>query len=309
MNKNSVVYVAGHRSMVGSAILRRLKSDGYTNIIARDRAELDLLDQSAVESFFKAERPEVVFLAAARVGGIMANMTNQAAFLYENLQIQNNVIHSAAEYGTKKFIFLGSSCIYPRDCRQPMKEEYLLTAPLEPTNEGYAIAKIAGLKLLQYLNKEKGFDSLSVIPCNLYGQGDHFDLVNGHVVASLVKRFVDAAESNTPEITLWGTGKAFREIMDVDEMVDAMFFVMEKDVPKNYINIGTGSDLSIKELAETIADIVSYKGDIKWDTSRPDGMPRKCLDTSRLNSIGWHPSKPLRESLLNMVKNYTASKE
>lgn len=308
MNKNSVVYVAGHRGMVGSAILRRLKSDGYTNIIARDRAELDLLDQSAVESFFKAERPEVVFLAAARVGGIMANMTNQAAFLYENLQIQNNVIHSAAEYGTKKFIFLGSSCIYPRDCRQPIKETCFLTAPFEPTNEGYAIAKIAGMKLCSYLTKEGVWDGVTVIPCNLYGQGDNFNPTTSHVMAALVKRFVDASDRGDKSVTCWGTGTPRREFLHSDDLARGIFMLLDNNpFGSEPVNIGYGSDITIKELALTIAEKSGFMGEIIWDETKPDGMPRKLMDAERARAIGFEPEINIERGVDLLIAEYKNS--
>lgn len=305
MDKNKKIYVAGHNGMVGSAICRRLKAENYREIVVRDRENLDLLDQRAVNRFFEEERPEVVFLAAARVGGIMANSTNQAAFLYENLQIQNNVISAAREYGTRRFVFLSSSCIYPRLCEQPMKEKYLLSGPLEPTNEGYALAKIAGMKLLEYYHDAGGFSTLSVVPCNLFGENDNFDLENGHVLASLVHRFVDAVQDSASEVALWGTGLAFRELMHVDDMVDALFFVLEKKgCDGSYINIGTGVDVQIRDLAAMIASVVHYKGKIIWNTARPDGMPRKCLDVSRLKEMGWESKISLEKGIPFMVKKY-----
>ena len=305
MDKNSKVYVAGHRGMVGSAILRRLKSDGFKNITVRDRSELDLLNQSAVESFFKAERPEVVFLAAARVGGIMANMTNQAAFLYENLQIQNNVMHAAARYGTKKFIFLGSSCIYPRECPQPIKEEYFLTGPFEPTNEGYAIAKIAGMKLCSYLSKEGVWDGITVIPCNLYGPGDNFDPDTSHVMAALVKRFADASERGDKHVTCWGSGIPRREFLHSDDLVRGIFMLLDNNpFGSEPVNIGYGSDITIKELACIIASKCGFDGDIVWDDSKPDGMLRKLMDTERSAAVGFAPEIDIERGVELLIAEY-----
>ncbi|MDR1943503.1 MAG: GDP-L-fucose synthase, partial [Synergistaceae bacterium] len=245
MDRNLKIFVAGHKGMVGSAIMRRLEADGYGNVVTRSRSELDLLDQRAVEAFFASRKPEVVFLAAAKVGGIMANMTNQAAFLYENLQIQNNVMHSAARYGTKKFIFLGSSCIYPRECPQPIRESYFLTGPFEPTNEGYAIAKIAGLKLCDYFTKAGVWDGVTVIPCNLYGPGDNFDQEGSHVMAALVRRFADAAESGGRSVTCWGTGEPRREFLHVDDLVRGVFILLENNpFGSEPVNIGFGDDVA-----------------------------------------------------------------
>jgi GDP-L-fucose synthase len=308
MDKDAKIYVAGHSGMVGSAIMRRLTVEGYRKVITKDHAELDLLDQREVEVFFSSERPEVTFLAAAKVGGIMANMTNQAAFLYENLQIQNNVINSSIKHGVKFLVFFSSSCVYPRLCPQPMKEEYLLTGPLEPTNEGYALAKIAGMKLLQYHEKSQKFRYLSVIPCNLYGVNDDFDLDRGHVMASLVRRFVDAADRDAKEIELWGTGFVYRELMHVDDMVDAVFFVIERYNCNGCINIGTGSDIQIKDLAELIAVAAGFGGKIIWNKDKPDGMPRKCLDVSHLKGLGWEHAITLEEGIDCMIKEYKNKK-
>ena len=290
MDKRSKIYVAGHRGMVGSAILRRLASDGYENIVTRTREELDLLRQDDVERFFAAERPEVVFLAAARVGGIMANMTHQAAFLYENLTVQNNVMWAASRNGTRKFIFLGSSCIYPKDCPQPIKEDYFLTAPFEPTNEGYAIAKVAGMKLCGYFAREGAWDGVTVIPCNLYGPGDNFDTDGSHVMAALVKKFADAADFGSPGVTCWGTGEPRREFMHVDDLIRGMFLLLGNNpYGSEPVNLGYGSDITIRDLAEMIAGASGFSGDILWDETKPDGMMRKLMDAERARAIGFVP--------------------
>ena len=290
MDKRSKIYVAGHRGMVGSAILRRLASDGYENIVTRTREELDLLRQDDVERFFAAERPEVVFLAAARVGGIMANMTHQAAFLYENLTVQNNVMWAASRNGTRKFIFLGSSCIYPKDCPQPIKEDYFLTAPFEPTNEGYAIAKVAGMKLCGYFAREGAWDGVTVIPCNLYGPGDNFDTDGSHVMAALVKKFADAADFGSPGVTCWGTGEPRREFLHVDDLVRGMFLLLGNNpYGSEPVNLGYGSDITIRDLAEMIAGASGFSGDILWDETKPDGMMRKLMDAERARAIGFVP--------------------
>jgi GDP-L-fucose synthase len=314
IDDGQAIYVAGHKGMVGAAILRRLVSDGHKNILTRTHAELDLMDSARVDAFFERERPGVVFLAAARVGGIMANMRHQSVFLYENLQIQNSVIGAAVKYNVKKFVFLSSSCTYPRLCGQPMKEEYLLTGPFEPTNEGYAIAKTAGMKLLQYYKAETGIRALVVVPCNLYGPNDNYDLEGGHVLASLVRRFVDAAgpaaskEPGWRPPLLWGTGSAYREFMHVDDMVDATFFAMNNLPDCDLVNIGTGKDISIKALAEMIASAAGYEGNIHWDPAKPDGMPRKCLDVSRLKNAGWEASISLEDGVKRMIAEYRGLK-
>ncbi|MDR3279502.1 MAG: GDP-L-fucose synthase [Synergistaceae bacterium] len=308
MNKNQKIYVAGHRGMVGSAILRRLRDDGYGDIAIRTHAELDLMRQDDVNAFFASERPDVVFLAAARVGGIMANMTNMAAFLYENLEIQNNVMNAARRNGTKKFIFLGSSCIYPRDCPQPIREEYFLTAPFEPTNEGYAIAKVAGMKLCGYLAREGAWDGMTVIPCNLYGPGDNFDPGSSHVAAALVKRFVDAADAGERVVTCWGTGAPRREFLHVDDLVRGIFMLLENN-PYGFepVNIGCGSDMTIRELADIIASKVGFKGEIIWDRSKPDGMTQKLMDTTRARSIGFEPNISVERGMEMFIEHYRRS--
>ena len=300
MNKNVKIYIAGHKGLVGSAIARRLKKTGYNNLIHRTHKELDLINQKEVDNFFCQEKPEWVFLTAAKVGGIMANIEHPAEFLYENLMIECNIINSAYKYGVKKLLFLGSSCIYPRECSQPMKDEYLLNGKLEPTNEGYALAKIAGIKLCEYYNKQYNTDFISLIPSNVYGIGDNFDLNNSHVVAALIRRFREAKVRKLPIIKLWGTGKAKREFLYVDDLADACMYFMEnydaKELPP-FINIGTGKDISIKKLAELIRDIERYEGKIVWDTSKPDGMPRKVVDITIANKLGWQANISLEEGI------------
>lgn len=302
------IYVAGHRGMAGSALVRRLRASGRDDLILKGHDELDLLDQRAVRDFFEAARPATVFLAAARVGGIEANRSHPYEFLYENLQIQNNVIDSAFRCGTERFVFLGSSCIYPRECRQPMREEDLMTGPLEPTNEGYALAKIAAIRLLQALEREYGFASLSVMPCNLYGPGDSFDPLHSHVMAALVRRFVDAAERGDGSVTLWGTGGARREFLHVDDMAEAVMILLDRWPSAEIVNVGSGEDLSIAELACLVAEKAGFGGAIGWDSSRPDGMPRKCLDVSRLASFGFVPSVSLEAGIEEMITLYRGSK-
>ncbi|EKD52994.1 MAG: hypothetical protein ACD_61C00186G0031 [uncultured bacterium] len=290
MNKNAKIYVAGGQSgLVGTAIVRSLKRRGYTNIITKTRSELDLEKPEQVELFFKKEKPEYVFLAAALVGGIMANKTKKADFIYNNLQIQNNVIHSAWEYKVKKLMFLGSSCIYPKLAPQPIKEEYLLTGPLEETNDAYAIAKIAGIKMCQSYNEQYGTNFISVMPTNLYGPHDNFDLDSSHVLPALIRKFHDAKIGHKKEVVLWGTGNVYREFLYVDDMADACVYLMEHYDSSEIINIGTGVDLKIKELAQIIKKIVGFKGKIVWDSTKPDGTPKKLLDVSKLLSLGWKP--------------------
>ena len=297
MEKDSKIYVAGHRGMVGSAIVRRLTKDGYTNLILRTRQELDLLDQQAVQQFFEQERPEYVFLAAAKVGGILANNTYRAQFIYENLQIQNNIIHSAYRYGVKKLLFLGSSCIYPKMAPQPIKEEYLLTGPLEPTNEPYAIAKIAGIKMCEAYNAQYGTNFISTMPTNLYGPHDNFDLQTSHVLPALIRKFHEAKVNHRPYVEIWGTGTPRREFLHVDDLADACVFLMQHYNDSQFVNVGVGEDISIKELALLIQDIVGYQGELRFDTSKPDGTPRKLLDVSRLHALGWKARIPLREGI------------
>ena len=282
---------------MGSAIVHQLTTAGYTNLITRTRAELDLLDQAAVADFFAAEKPEYVFLAAAKVGGIMANQTYPADFIYQNLVIQNNIIESAHQHQVKKLLFLGSSCIYPKLAPQPIKEEYLLTGPLEPSNDAYAIAKIAGIKMCQSYSKQYGDTFISVMPTNLYGENDNFDLETSHVLPALLRRFHEAKEANAPHVTLWGTGSPMREFLYVDDMAAACLHLMETYDAPEIVNIGTGEDVTIKELAETVKAIVGYEGDIQWDTDKPDGTPRKLLDVSKLHSLGFKHTISLEEGI------------
>ncbi len=304
MDLNSKIYVSGHGGMVGAALLRALQSRGYANLVTRTSAELDLRNSQAVEEFFSTEKPEYVFLAAAKVGGIKINSREPASFLYDNLMISANIIHASHLSGIKKLCFLGSSCIYPRECRQPMKEEYLMTGPFEPTNEGYAVAKFAGYKLAYFYSKQYGMNTVSLMPCNLYGTGDHFDLEKAHVLSSLVKRFCDAKRDGTEKIALWGSGTAMREFMNVDDFADAAIFLMEKWNLPEIINVGTGTDISIRDLAEKIANFAGYRGRIEWDKNMPDGMPRKCLDVSRLSALGYKPKISLDDGIKQMIYEY-----
>jgi GDP-L-fucose synthase len=294
VDKGDLIFIAGHSGLVGSAILRRLEADGYTRLLTRPRAQLDLTDARAVQRFFETERPAYVFLAAARVGGILANKTYPADFLRENLLIQTNVIDAAYRQGAKKLLFLGSSCIYPKHAPQPMKEEHLLTGPLEPTNEAYAVAKIAGIKMCQAYRAQYGFPAISLMPTNLYGPGDNFDLETSHVLPALIRKFHDAVQSGAPEVTLWGTGQPRREFLHVDDLAAAAVFLMRSYDDGEIINVGTGEDITIRDLATLVADIVGYTGRIAWDASKPDGTPRKLLDVSRLKGFGWSPAIGLR---------------
>ncbi len=297
MNKDSKIYVAGHRGLVGSAIMRKLQQEGYTNIITRTHKELDLTSQAQTQEFFEKEKPEYVFLAAAKVGGIHANNTYPADFAYINIMIESNVIKASYDYGVKKLLFLGSSCIYPKLCPQPIKEEYLLTGPLEKTNEAYAIAKIAGLKMCQYFNRQYGTNFISVMPTNLYGPNDNFDLETSHVLAALLRKFHEAKINNKPYVEVWGTGTPRREFLHVDDLADAVVYLMNNYDENEPLNIGTGKDITIKELAELIKEIVGYEGEIKFDTTKPDGTPRKLLDVSRLHATGWKHKIELREGI------------
>lgn len=305
MHTSSKIYVAGHRGMVGSAIVRKLQAEGFGNIVLRTRQELDLTDQRAVEGFFSAERPDYVFLAAAKVGGIHANNAYPAEFLRDNLAIQTNVIHSAWNNGTKKLLFLGSSCIYPRDCPQPIKEEYLLTGPLELTNEWYAIAKIAGLKMCQAYRKQYGFNAICAMPTNLYGPGDNYHPENSHVVPGLIRRIHEAMIACTPEVLIWGSGKPLREFLHVDDLADALLLLMRRYNEAEIINVGSGQEVSIMELAELIADVIGYRETLHFDPSKPDGTPRKLLNISRLTSLGWSPSVPLIDGLREAYRWFT----
>jgi len=297
MEKNAKIYVAGHRGLVGSAIVRNLESKGYTDIIVRTREELNLLDTKQVADFFSQEKPEYVFLAGAKVGGIKANEDYPADFIYQNLQIQNNIIHNAYKNNVKKLLFLGSSCIYPRDCTQPIKEEYLLTGPLEKTNEAYAIAKIAGIKMCQSYNKQYGTRFISVMPTNLYGPNDNFNLTSSHVLPALLRKFHDAKIHNEKEVVMWGTGSPMREFLYVDDLADACVHLMQNYVGDEIVNIGTGEDVAIRELAEIIKKIVGFQGEIVNDTTKPDGTPRKLLDVSKLHNLGWKHKTKLDEGI------------
>lgn len=310
MKKDSKIYVAGHRGLVGSAIVRELNKKGYTNVIGKTHKELDLMDSVAVENFFKEEKPEYVFLAAAKVGGIYANSTYPADFIYENLQIQNNVIGNAHKYGVKKLMFLGSSCIYPKMCPQPIKEEYLLSGYLEETNEAYALAKISGLKMCQYFNKQYGTNFISVMPTNLYGPYDNFHPENSHVMPALIRRFHEAKVSGAKEVVVWGSGTPLREFLYSEDMADACIYLMENYEGNDFFNIGTGKEISIKGLAELVKEVVGFEGEIVWDSSKPDGTPRKLLDVSRLESQGWKYKMELKDGVKEAYKwfleNYEA---
>lgn len=306
MDRNSKIFVAGHRGMVGSAIVRKLREEGFTNLVSRTRDELDLRAQTDVADFFATERPDYVFLAAAKVGGIKANMTRKAEFLFENTLIQNNVIWSAREAGVKKLCFLGSSCVYPRNCPQPMKEEYLLTGPLEPTNEGYALAKIAGHKLCRYLTEQSGFATVSLMPCNLYGTNDNYDLETCHALPALIRRFVEAAAEKRETVRLWGTGSAKREFLHVDDLATAAVYFTRTWNDPDFINIGYGEEITIRELANRVAAATGFTGKIEWDASEPDGMPRKLLDCAKARNAGWKPTidfdKGLRRSVVEFIE-------
>ena len=304
MNKDAKIFIAGHRGMVGSAIHRKLTSLGYSNIVTRTSAELDLRIQERVNEFFEAERPEYVFLAAAKVGGILANNTYRADFIYENIMIQSNVIHSSYATNVKKLMFLGSSCIYPKLAPQPLKEDYLLTGLLEPTNEPYAIAKIAGIKMCDAYRSQYGCDFISVMPTNLYGPNDNYDLQNAHVLPSLVRKFHEAKINNAPEVSIWGTGSPKREFLHADDLADACVFLMNTYSDEGLVNIGTGEDISISDLALMIKEVVGYEGSIVYDHSKPDGTPRKLMDVSKLNQLGWKFTISLKKGLEMVYQEY-----
>jgi len=310
MNRTDKIYIAGHRGMVGSAINRNLEAIGYTtNLITRTHSELDLTNQQAVNNFFETEKPEYVFLAAAKVGGIMANSTYPAEFIYENIMIEANVIHAAYTTGVKKLLFLGSSCIYPKLAPQPLKEEYLLTGELEVTNEAYAVAKIAGIRLCKHYNEQYGTNFISVMPTNLYGPNDNYDPETSHVMAALIRKFHEAKINNASQVVVWGTGTPRREFLHVDDMADACVYLMENyDVSDigEFVNIGVGEDLTIRDLAELIKDIVGYEGDIVYDTSKPDGTPRKLLDVTKLHKLGWQAKISLRDGIEQAYNWYVA---
>lgn len=297
MEKNAKIYIAGHRGMVGSALLRKLKKEGFNNFVYRTSKELDLRNQVAVNDFFNQEKPHFVFLAAAKVGGILANNTYRAEFLYDNLMIEANIIHAAHLHGVEKLLFLGSSCIYPKLAPQPLKEEYLLTGILEQTNEPYAIAKIAGIKLCDAYRAQYGDNFISAMPTNLYGPNDNYDLKTSHVLPALMRKFIEAKNNNSPEVVLWGTGSPLREFMHVDDLADACFFLMQEYNDGGFFNVGTGVDLSILELAQKIKTIVGYKGALVQDTSKPDGTPRKLMDVSKLRQAGWSSKIGLDQGL------------
>jgi GDP-L-fucose synthase len=294
MDKEDKVYVAGHRGLVGSAIVRRLKADGFDNLLLRTSRELDLREQQAVREFFENEKPDYVILAAAKVGGILANDTFPAEFIYDNLMMEANIIHASYQNGVKKLLALGSTCIYPKMAPQPLKEEYLLSGPLEPTNEWYAVAKIAGIKLCQAYHRQYGCKFIAAMPTNLYGPGDNFDLETSHVLPALIRKFHEAKLSDAPSVTLWGTGSPLREFLHVDDLADACLFLMEHYDGPEIINIGVGHDLSIADLAEIVRDVVGFGGQIVYDSSKPDGTPRKLVDTSKINALGWRASTGLR---------------
>lgn len=302
MEKNSKIYVAGHRGMVGSALVRQLEKKGYSNIIIRTSKELDLRDQLAVKTFFESEKPDYVFLAAAKVGGIIANNTYKADFIYENLMIESNVIHQAYKTGVKKLQFLGSSCIYPKLAPQPLKEEYLLTGLLEPTNEPYAIAKIAGIKMCDAYRDQYGCNFISVMPTNLYGPNDNYDLNNSHVLPALLRKFHEAKERGDTAVMVWGSGAPRREFLHADDLADACLFLMETYNEPGLVNIGVGEDISIKDLAYLIKDIVGFDGEIRFDTTKPDGTPRKLMDVSKLTALGWKARIPLKEGIAQVYK-------
>ena len=302
MDNTAKIYVAGHRGLVGSAIIRQLNSQGYYNIIIRTHHELDLRDQAAVNDFFEQEKPDYVFLAAAKVGGILANNTYRAEFIYDNLMIELNVIHAAYKNGVKKLLFLGSSCIYPRNCPQPICEEYLLTSELEKTNEPYAIAKIAGLKLCEAYNQQYGTQFIACMPTNLYGPGDNFDLNNSHVIPALIRKFMTAKKRNETTVMLWGSGKPYREFLYVDDLADASVFLMHHYDGDEVLNVGTGTDITIGELAQLIKELVGYEGEIVHDTSKPDGTPRKLLNVDKLTKAGWCAQTGLKLGLAKTIE-------
>jgi GDP-L-fucose synthase len=297
MNKESKIYIAGHAGLVGSAVYRKLRKEGYTNIVTQPHGELDLLRQSSVESFFETERPEYVVLAAAKVGGIYANSTYPAQFIFENLSIQGNVIHAAYLFRVKKLLFLGSACSYPRECPQPIREEYLLTGPLEATNEPYAVAKIAGIKLCEAYNRQYGTNFICAVPTNAYGPNDNFHPENSHVIPALLQKFHDADQKRDSEVRLWGTGAPFREFIYADDLADAIRFLLQNHDGSEIINVGSGEEVSTRELAYMIGDIVGFKGRIRFDLSKPDGAPRKALDITKILGLGWRPEFSLLEGL------------
>jgi GDP-L-fucose synthase len=309
MNQHSRIYVAGHRGLVGSAIWRELQRQGFDNLIGRTRQEVNLLDADAIQKFFAGTKPEFVFIAAAKVGGIYANDTQPASFLFENLQIQNNLIHAAWQTGVRKLLFLGSSCIYPKLAPQPLKEEYLLTGPLEPTNQWYAVAKIAGIKLCQACRRQHGCDFISAMPTNMYGPNDNYDLQTSHVLPALIRKFHEAKQTGAAAVTCWGTGAPLREFLYADDLANACVFLMQKYSEEQFINVGFGSDISIRQLAELIKRVVGYTGDIAWDASKPDGTPRKLMDSSRLFALGWRSQVDLETGIRRTYEDFLAHQQ
>lgn len=301
MQSSSKIYIAGHRGMVGSAVYRNLQKKGFENIVVKTSSELDLRNQAAVDAFFEREKPEYVFLGAAKVGGIVANNTYRGEFIYENMMIQNNVVHAAWKNGVKKLLFLGSSCIYPKMCPQPIKEEYLLSGYLESTNEPYAIAKIAGLKLCESYRKQYGVDMISAMPTNLYGPNDNYDLNNSHVLPALIRKFYEAKQAGKSSVEIWGTGSPKREFLHVDDLADACVFLMENYSGEQHVNVGAGEDISIKELATLVKELVGFQGELVFNTEKPDGTPRKLLDVSKLNGLGWKHRIDLRSGIESVM--------
>jgi GDP-L-fucose synthase len=306
MQRESKIFIAGHRGMVGSAIMRKLKSRGFENLLVRTSSELDLRNQAAVEAFFLEHQPDYVFLSAAKVGGIVANNTYRGEFIYENMMIQNNVVHAAWKNGVKKLLFLGSSCIYPKLCPQPIKEEYLLSGYLEQTNEPYAIAKIAGLKLCEAYRRQYGVDMIAAMPTNLYGPNDNYDLNNSHVLPALIRKFHEAKVKNNASVEIWGTGAPMREFLHVDDLADACVFLMENYSGDQHVNVGTGEDVTIKQLAELVMELVGYQGQLVFNTEKPDGTPRKLLDVSKLHQLGWKHKINLRDGIQSIIDELTA---
>jgi GDP-L-fucose synthase len=309
MQSHDKIYVAGHRGLAGSALVRQLQAQGFTNLVTRTRQEMDLMDSGKVQQFFQAEKPDYVFLAAAKVGGIHANNTYGADFIFENLTIQNNVIKAAHDAQVKKLLFLGSSCIYPRDCPQPIKEEYFLDGKPEETNKPYAAAKIAGILMCQAFRKQYGDNFISVMPTNLYGPNDNFDLETSHVFPALIRKFSDAKHRNDPSVPLWGSGSAKREFLHVDDLAEASIHLMQTYDDGEIVNIGTGEDISIKDFAEMVRDVVGYTGTLAWDASKPDGTPRKLLDVSKINRLGWKAKIGLRQGVEEIVGWYAENKQ
>lgn len=304
MDKNAKIFIAGHRGMVGSAIARRLTSAGYTNLITRTHAELDLIDQTVVTQFLEHEKPDYIFLAAAKVGGIHANNTYRAEFIYQNLMIEANIVHAAWKAGVQRLLFLGSSCIYPRDCPQPIKEEYLLSGPLEQTNEPYAIAKIVGIKLCENYNRQYGTQYVSAMPTNLYGPNDNYDLNTSHVLPALIRKAHEAKIRGDKELVVWGSGKPMREFLYVDDMADACIFLMEQGISEGLFNVGTAEDVTIREVAETVMSVVGFDGEIVFDASKPDGTPRKLLNVDRMRELGWQAKTSLRDGIAKSYADF-----